>query len=239
MAAKYLTNHYDYWVGTGKAEVVYARAGNDDLFGLSGSDELHGGDGNDSIRGGNQADILYGDAGNDLLVGENGNDTLYGGKGNDTLTGLDGDDTVYGGDGNDEINSTRGLDTVFGGNGNDIITGGLKIDGGAGDDLIVSGSDIETAAHVIAKGGPGADAYEVGFITDGKQDIVEITDFSADDRGLVAYYELGGLNISGGTITSTPDMFNVQAQDHDIVVSTITDGDQLILRGAADWLHLA
>lgn len=66
----------------GKA--VFAKAGNDTLYGLNKTNSL-----------------LYGGEGNDRLLGKNGNDTLYGGEGSDYLYGGKGTDTLYGGIGHD------------------------------------------------------------------------------------------------------------------------------------------
>lgn len=66
------------------AKTVFAKDGDDVLFGLT-----------------RQNSLLHGGAGDDRLFGQAGNDTLYGGEGNDYLYGGKGTDTLYGGVGND------------------------------------------------------------------------------------------------------------------------------------------
>ena len=237
MAAKYLTNKDDIWNGTAGAEIVFGRGGNDWLFGKEGRDELHGESGNDHLDGGTEADKLYGDAGDDILVGGNGNDTLWGGKGNDNLDGFSGNDTLYGGDGNDWIRAYRGRDTVYGGDGDDNIFGGMKVDGGAGNDHITTGIRVDADRHIVITGGDGADSFEIRFSADGRHDVVEVTDLSPDDT----FLDAGILIREGVLVDANSSASRIDVQGHDLVVVTIgdTDGDQLIIRGAADWLHVA
>ncbi|MGE3293103.1 MAG: calcium-binding protein [Geminicoccaceae bacterium] len=190
-------------------------------------------------------DKLWGDAGNDALNGGNGNDTIWGGKGNDRIDGFSGNDILYGGDGNDTIYATRGLDTVYGGNGDDWIYHGVKVDAGAGDDYILTGSNSESPQHNVITAGPGSDHVYINFFTDGKQDIVEITDFDANDEFLFLNFfgeknlSAGNFNVILGEVTKNSEgVFEFEARGHDLVISTPTDGDQLILRDAADWLHI-
>jgi hypothetical protein len=80
--------------GSGRADVVLARGGNDRVNGFSGDDVLSGGDGADRLSGMTGDDRLDGGAGGDALIGGTGNDILHGGAGSDTMTGGDGADTV-------------------------------------------------------------------------------------------------------------------------------------------------
>lgn len=239
MAIKYLTSKDDIWSGTAGAEIVFGRGGDDWLFGQEGRDELHGDSGNDHLDGGTEADKLYGDAGNDVLFGGNGNDTLYGGKGNDTLTGFSGNDTVYGGDGNDDINSGKGFDTVYGGNGHDVIDGGIWVDAGDGNDHV--GIGLYDGKHTVVRGGPGIDDYEANMVPDGQQGSAEITDFGKDEHlivwtgnGTFVRVDAGGV----GQVSTPGTLADVSVQGHDLVITSAFEGDQLILRGAADWIHI-
>ncbi|GBF78759.1 DUF11 domain-containing protein [Aphanothece sacrum] len=72
-------------------------AGDEIIFGTSGSDNLDGGSGND---------IIDGLEGNDVLDGGEDNDILRGGSGNDTLTGGTGSDSFAFG------SPTEGVDTI-------------------------------------------------------------------------------------------------------------------------------
>lgn len=64
---------------------IFARDGDDFVFGQKTSDLLHGGEGKDMLVGYAGDDRLYGAEGDDLLVGGVGNDDLIGGLGNDTF----------------------------------------------------------------------------------------------------------------------------------------------------------
>ena len=75
--------------------MIWAKSGNDKVYGMAGSDTIHGGTGTDYLYGGADADTLYGDDGWDTLIGGSGADRLYGGAGGDTFkfTAL-GDSTI-------------------------------------------------------------------------------------------------------------------------------------------------
>ncbi len=95
---------------TGAGNVLVGGDGSDILFGKAGADELTGGRGDDKLEGG---------TGNDLLIGGSGADSLNGGDDNDQLMGGLGADSLNGGD---------GADVIFGGIGGDIMSGGLGND---------------------------------------------------------------------------------------------------------------
>lgn len=235
--AKYLTNKDDYWIGTNRADIVFGLGGDDWLFGKEGRDELHGGDGNDHLDGGTGADKLYGDAGNDFLFGGNGNDTLWGGKGDDNLNGFSGNDILYGGDGNDNFGAAKGFDTVYGGNGSDRIDGGIFVDAGDGDDRV--GIGFYDGKHAVVRGGPGADYFEASFLPDGFNGSAEITDLARNEE-LIVWTGNGYLvHVHDGVLDQVGPYATVSFQGHDVVIDSLREGDQLILRGAADWLHLA
>ena len=98
-------------------------------------------DGNDWADGSMGADTILGGGGNDTLFGGRGNDELHGGDGNDTLQGGGGQDSLFGGDGRDRLMGGPGNDTLTGGAGADAFVFGNR---GLGDDLIMdfaSGED--------------------------------------------------------------------------------------------------
>lgn len=86
-------------------DIVYGYGGDDYIDGGSGNDTLYGGTGNDEIDGGQGNDVIYGGSGNDYVNGGVGNDQLYGGTGNDTLVVMDAGDQVfeYAGEGIDTV----------------------------------------------------------------------------------------------------------------------------------------
>jgi len=110
-----------------KGNVVYARQGDDNVFGLKAY-EAYGGPGDDNLTGSNGDDILRGGGGADNLNGGRGKDRLLGGRGPDYLVGGPGVDTLIGGQGVDQliagqgdIIKTKGPDEVFPSTGVDVI----------------------------------------------------------------------------------------------------------------------
>ena len=74
--------------GLGAADVILAKAGNDDCYGGSGADEIRCGAGNDRVDGGFGEDDLFGGPANDTILAADGkvdyvncglgdNDTAY------------------------------------------------------------------------------------------------------------------------------------------------------------------
>lgn len=209
-------------------DVAFGGEGNDTLVGFEGNDSLYGEQGDDTILGGSGEDKLVGDAGDDKLEGGDGNDTLDGGDGEDDLLGGAGNDVISGGEGDDTIIGGSGSDFVGGGDGNDVIdTGGSApapdrgypglfagdsdplndrdtVDGGAGDDLIMTGDDNDTIS-----GGDGNDTIYAGFDDD-------LIGGDAGDDLIIAgegsdevYGGTGADTIYGGLGPSAPDALNI------------------------------
>ncbi len=122
--------------------------GSDTLSGGDGRDTLDGRAGDDSLDGGTGDDVLSGSGGTDKLDGENGNDSLEGGAGGDALDGGPGDDTVngaeadlIGADGSDDLAGGAGVDVLMGDDGND------ELDGGTGADRMSGGDGRDTVDY--------------------------------------------------------------------------------------------
>jgi Ca2+-binding RTX toxin-like protein len=81
------SDHRDVVFGSGVANDVTLRDGDDVTYLGGGHDVAWGGDGQDFLSGEEGDDQLYGDAGADTLFGGEGRDYLTGGDGNDTMTG--------------------------------------------------------------------------------------------------------------------------------------------------------
>ena len=151
--------------GNGNDEIL-GGSGADVLLGQSGKDLLKGGSGRDSLVGGSGDDELFGNSGNDNVQGGNGDDMVYGGNNDDRLSGGSGTDVLIGGNGADEFLLNVGDDSITVEDfqsGRDVINlrnlgpldltdledmatdlagGGVEIDLGGGDVLIIKG-DIE------------------------------------------------------------------------------------------------
>jgi Ca2+-binding RTX toxin-like protein len=99
-----LLNGADTVKGSNFGDYLFARAGNDLMYGYGGADTLLGEDGGDTIYGGTGNDILNGGEGSDFLDGESGADTLIGGMGDDWFIV----DSV-----GDSVSDTGGYDRVY------------------------------------------------------------------------------------------------------------------------------
>lgn len=177
------------------ASFIYAGAGNNtiDCSAATGVCVLDGGAGNDTIYGGTGTNFIDGGAGNDVLVGNPhaginyinggaGDDRIYGGGGTNYLRGGAGDDTIYGGGGTNYLYGDAGNDTLIaspsstlnyldGGAGNDVLYAGGGTNylyGGAGNDTLIGGSGTN-----YLYGGAGTDTLYGGSgsnVLDGGRD---------------------------------------------------------------------
>ncbi len=69
---------HEVMVGTGNADFVHMRSGDDTFYGEGGNDKIFGDFGNDRLYGGDGNDIIDSGDGADLVDGGAGDDTLYG-----------------------------------------------------------------------------------------------------------------------------------------------------------------
>ncbi len=102
-------------------ETVYAKAGNDKIYGYKGNDIIYGEAGDDTIKEHYGNNKVYGGVGNDDIDTGYGNDFIEGGAGDDSISASEGDDTLSGGQGKDWLDGSYGNDTY-------IITGQQGVD---------------------------------------------------------------------------------------------------------------
>jgi Ca2+-binding RTX toxin-like protein len=160
-------------------------AGNDTLYGWTGSDLLAGGADNDFLNGWDGNDLLLGEAGEDLLSGWDGDDRLDGGADNDLLLGGTGDDTLLGGAGNDRLDGGVGNDTVNGGAGDDTVIVFPREER----DTASGGSGIDTLRLEAT-----ADAYRIEFTSGGFVPNGDGQQLQAGSAGIVTF-------VAGGSVT--------------------------------------
>jgi Ca2+-binding RTX toxin-like protein len=134
---------------------IYARDGDDTIYGGAGDDRISGHEGNDRIYGRLGNDTLFGGEGDDRMWGQDGDDYLSGLEGADELRGGIGNDTIYAGEGDDFIDGAGGDDKLFGFNGNDTIFAG------GGKDTVYGQNDNDwiyaSYGDDLIKGGDGSD----------------------------------------------------------------------------------
>jgi Ca2+-binding RTX toxin-like protein len=123
----YGTHHDDYISGEIGDDTLVGHRGADTLWGDEGDDTIYGGADDDRISGNENSDTLEGNGGDDLLRGDDGDDVIYG---DDFASegGAPGNDEIYGGIGNDRIYGQDGNDLIVSGRGNDIVSGGADAD---------------------------------------------------------------------------------------------------------------
>jgi Ca2+-binding RTX toxin-like protein len=123
----YGTHHDDYVSGEVGDDTLYGHRGADSLWGDVGEDTIYGGADDDRISGNEDNDTLEGNGGDDIIRGDQGDDLIYG---DDFASegGAPGNDELYGGDGNDTIFGQDGDDRILSGRGNDIVSGGAGAD---------------------------------------------------------------------------------------------------------------
>jgi hypothetical protein len=92
------TNHDDI-IYAGIREQVFAKDGNDIVYGGGLSDQVYGGDDDDLLIAGPGKTLVDGGPDDDVLLGGLGNALLVGGSGNDKLFGGAGTAVMYGGKG--------------------------------------------------------------------------------------------------------------------------------------------
>lgn len=176
----------------GSADTLEGGAGDDLLVGEGGNDVLRGGVGNDTLMGGEGADTLAGGAGDDVLEGGAGADfaEVYLGGHSTTRLDVTVDAASYwsaggavsidlnrerqdtGGAGIDQL---RGIEAVIGSRFGDTLVAAREtawMDGGAGDDVLVSGAYGDRL-----KGGDGSDRFVWNRADQG-----EMRTITGDDR---------------------------------------------------------
>ena len=131
----------DVLFGHTGSENIVGGAGNDVIYAFAGTDTIDAGDQDDYITAGPGNDTISAGAGNDRVLGGPGLDVIHGGDGADRLLGQEGDDTLHGDAGDDVLVGGLGNDTLFGGDGNDALNwqlgdGADTVSGDAGDDQL-------------------------------------------------------------------------------------------------------
>ncbi len=100
----YGTEQSDSIRGSGSADDIDAKGGDDTVYGAGDGDAIFGREGNDTLDGG---------SGGDFITGEAGNDTISGGSGGDFIFARDGArDVISCGEGNDTVHFDEGIDLV-------------------------------------------------------------------------------------------------------------------------------
>lgn len=152
------TDYHDRMAGTGSANIIFAEAGNDlvygGAYGAGVIDTLDGGGGTDTLwfygfddgaghglsvnLSNNNGETILGATGWSTITINDGGSTrigigrnfenIQGSAHADNLTGTSAANTLYGGTGNDTLYGLAGNDTLYGGAGDDTLYGGGNTD---------------------------------------------------------------------------------------------------------------
>ena len=184
--------------------------------------------------------VLPDDDAADSLSGGLGDDEIYGGGGDDTISGGEGSDSIEGGDGDDVIDASSGNlldqrpDLGFPAHGPfPAVTPDADpeddrdyVDGGAGNDVIVTGDDRDTIL-----GGTGNDTIDAGVDADdidgGIGDDM-IVGGEGDDTILG---DDGNDTIYGGLDPSFPDYLNIPNDGSSGPADPVTNNGQDLIDG--------
>ena len=137
---------------TGTLRAV-AHAGDDQLFGGSGSNVLNAGPGNDRVIGGPDRDSIITSDGDDVIHSGAGGNEISAGNGDDVIVGGPDRDHVVAGAGKDEARTLGGPDAFTDTEGND------RFEGGPGDDTFLVG--VNDGGRNTFIGGEGRDTLQV------------------------------------------------------------------------------
>lgn len=210
---------------------------------------IHTQDGNDTSHV-NVTDVFF-DTLSTELPEDDGDDSLIGGFGDDEIYGQGGDDTIEGGDGSDTIEGGTGDDVIDSSSGNPLDQSpdlgfpsymGFPavpadtdpendrdyVDGGAGDDVIVTGDDADTIL-----GGSGNDIIDAGVDADvvdggtGDDTIVGGEGSDTIDGGT------GDDLIYGGLDPAYPDYLNIPDDGSSGDPDPVTNNGQDLIDGGA------
>ncbi|WP_117194429.1 Ig-like domain-containing protein [Rhizobium terrae] len=215
------TGGNDVLIGTEKAEIIIAAAGDDVIQGLGGNDKLFGDAGADAILGGLGDDKIDGGAGDDTLIGNEGNDEIKGGDGADLIDGSEGNDVLTGGNGSDSYiySAGSGSDTIVEGTGQTGDQDRLFLDDAARGDVVIHrhGSDIELqfgAETVTLRGQLAGGGIEVISFADGTTLVGSAIGAAAVNRGPIV-------------TAPVPATGNEDTQILGQIMASDADGDQL------------
>ena len=173
-------------------------------------ENFFGGDGDDAVLGNDAANSLAGMRGNDILSGGLGDDTLFGGAGDDILDGGAGlDIAAFVGDSTDyDVTFGAGFATVvdlIGDGGTDTLTGVETIQF---DDIMLFGVALTASNDSLTTDEDTPIAIPVADLTandgSGLNETLTVTAVGAAANG--------GVNLSGGFVTYTPNA-NFSGQD--------------------------
>lgn len=167
------------------------------------SNNIRGTGGADAINGRVGDDRILAGDGNDTVNAFTGDDFLDGGNGNDILNGGAGADRIEGGDGNDVIDGGAGNDTIAPGSGADIIR--LKQGDGA-DIILSDTSDViqidSSAQSAAASAQINASTYAASFslaiesvFAEGRGGAGLVRASNAPSDGLPAYGDISNTNL--------------------------------------------
>ena len=242
------TDGNDSLVGTNGADVIDAKAGDDQVYSNEGKNILLGQTGNDTLIGGSTRDDLDGGEGNNKLFGNEGgnvfvagfgDDVAYGGSGVDLFSLGNGNNTVYGNEGANRVNTGLGDDLIYGGSGDDVVIAGdgnntiyandglNRITTGKGNDVVYTGSgnDIVStgAGDDLIYAGDGNNTISAGIGNDTVYVGKGVNKFTLDagiGSTTIFGFDADDLIVRGSGLQAT-----------DVLTATLSGNDTMISKG--------
>ena len=219
---------------------------------------IFAGAGDDQVFGGGQADVIYGDAGADRIFGDGGNDLITAGAGDDAVFGGAGNDLIVAeiGDGNDvyfgdDSDGGTGVDTLdmsaatanvtvnlgsgplsngtasSSQTGNDTIWGIENVNTGSGNDTITASGAVN-----VMNGGAGNDTFK--FLSASSADGDTIVGFEAGDRVDLTAIDANVGSAGDQSFTLVSSATFTAAGQLAVTFESRADGDFTVVQGNID-----
>lgn len=197
-------------------------SGPDEVYAGSGVDNLAGGDGDDDLFGGRNDDVLAGDAGDDNIEGEQGNDHMRAGTGDDNIVSAE---EVPEKDSLVECGTASGQDTLDIDPLLDVTRNCQGVGNASAPTNVKATGTINSSDNAIINAtwgaGPGAEAYQIDYSTDGGKNWWSVSRVKAP---ALTGWNAGSLR---GSVTLRVSAVKSDAVSSDVLSNTVALGPAL------------
>ncbi|HEV7605965.1 MAG TPA: putative Ig domain-containing protein [Steroidobacteraceae bacterium] len=195
------------------------------------SSETNGNSSSNTFNGTSGADIYFGKEGDDTISGANGNDQLYGNLGADVINGGAGDDTIVGGPGNDTLIGGANANTYLLDKGDGADIHAMEA---AGTHQFRFGTNITLSAlqPSVVRNADGSIDVRLRYNSQNPNDQLLIRGLYSVVSGTLTQ----NANMAGYSFTYPDGTTRTLAQMLDLVGTTGTEGDDILILGSAGTL---